>query len=571
MNRLKYIAIVLIGCMFAACQKEDFLDRYPLDAVTEPVFFKTPGDLKIYVNQFYDRSNFPVMDKHRGDVGTDIHINESVINPRFEGNRSVSNSAPGLNYINIRSVNYFFENYRKCEGDFKDYKQYVGEAYFFRAMFYFNLLKSFGDVQWISTVLTTSSPELFGTRTPRNIVADNVIADLDSAALHLSADKDNGHSRINKWIALLFQSRVALYEGTWEKYHNGTPFGVASPNAPQYFNKAIEASSKVMDSGLYDIYSTGKINSDYNDLFGLRDYSTNIEVMFWSKMNLALGIHSHSKLAALETPAGYGITKEMADSYLTIDGKPIAKSAQFKGYDNITLEVENRDPRFAQTVFTPALPWLIEANGTVRNWQEIYSKMYSNSAHSSGTGYVRRKDYNPNAVYHHVNFEESPSIQYRYAEILLNYIEAKAELGQITQGDIDKTIKKLRDRVGMPNLILNNIESDPNWEFPTLSPVINEVRRERKVELALEEFRWDDIARWAAADELIVGKRPKGAKASQFTIPPVLPTDANGFLDPYKNVLPNGYGFKLDRDYLNPIPQNQITLNNKLTQNPGWQ
>ncbi|GEO06014.1 hypothetical protein AAE02nite_36780 [Adhaeribacter aerolatus] len=569
MHRLKYILIILLGGLLAACQKEDFLDRYPLDAVTEPVFFKTPNDLKIYMNQYYNRSNFPVMEKGKGDVGTDIYITESSINPRLEGSRSI-NSAPGLNYTNIRSVNYFFQNYKKCEADFKEYQQYVGEAFFFRAMFYFNLLKSFGDVQLVESVLTTSSPELYGTRSPRNIVADKIISDLDSAALYLSANKSNGHDRINKWIALLFQSRVALYEGTWEKYHAGTKFGVAAADPAKYFNKAVEAASSVMNSGLYDVYLTGKPNQDYNDLFGLRDYSTNKEVLFWTKMNLSLGIHSHSKLYRLETPEGFGLTKQLADSYLSKDGKPISKSPLFKGYDNIILETENRDPRFIQTIFTPGSPWYIEANGAIRNWQEAYAKLYSNSTYSSGTGYVRRKDYNPTVAYHHLNFEESPTIQYRYAEVLLNYIEAKAELGQITQADIDKTVKKLRDRVGMPNLELANIETDPNWEFPALAPVINEIRRERKVELALEEFRWDDIARWAAADELIVGKRPKGAKVSQFTNKPALPTDENGFLDPFKNALPTGYGFKLDRDYLNPLPQHELTLNNKLVQNPGW-
>ena len=99
----------------------------------------------------------------------------------------------------------------------------------------------------------------------------------------------------------------------------------------------------------------------------------------------------------------------------------------------------------------------------------------------------------------------------------MNYAEAKAELGTITQGDIDISIKKLRNRVGMPNLTLAGIPTDPNWDFPTLSPVINEIRRERKIELCLENLRLDDIMRWAAADELIIGKRPKGATKSQFT------------------------------------------------------
>jgi hypothetical protein len=177
--------------------------------------------------------------------------------------------------------------------------------------------------------------------------------------------------------------------------------------------------------------------------------------------------------------------------------------------------------------------------------------------------------YNPDVRFHVQQYEETPSILYRYAEVLLNYIEAKAELGSITQNDIDLTIKKLRDRVAMPNLILANISVDPNWDFPALSPIINEVRRERRVELVGEGFRWNDIARWAAADELIVKKRPKGFLASQIAQNP-FPVDQNGFLDPFKNAIPNGYGFKVNRDYLSPIPENEIVLNPKLNQNPGW-
>lgn len=570
MKRLNYIFYIAVVSIFLTACQDDLLDKYPLDAVTEPVFFKTPNDLEIYVNQYYNRGNFPIMDKGRGDAGTDVYISEGWINQRFEGTRTI-NSAPALSYGNIRSVNYFFENLNKVEAEFEEYQQYVGEAHFFRAMFYFNLLKSFGGVPWVEEVLTTSSPELYAPRAPRNVIADNIIADLDSAATYLTADKTDGASRINRWIALLMQSRVALYEGTWEKYHNGTVFGVASPEVDKYLNKAVAAAEEVMNSGLYDIYSTGNPQQDYHDLFALRDYASNKEVMFWTKMDLDLGIHSHSKLYRMETPEGYGITKEMADSYLAADGRPIATSPLFNGYADVETESQNRDPRFEQTIFTPDAPWKIQTTGTVLPFQELYNDLFSNSTNSSGTGYIRRKDYNANMAYHHLNFEETPSIQYRYAEVLLNYIEAKAELGTITQGDIDITINKLRDRVGMPHLQMASIETDPNWEFPALSPIINEVRRERKVELALEDFRWNDIARWAAADELIVGKRPRGTTAAQFPNTPVLPVDENGFLDPYKNALPGGYGFKLDRDYLNPLPQGELILNENLEQNPGWQ
>ena len=569
MNRLRIILFSFIAIAIAACEKGGHLEKYPLDAITAPVFFKTPNDLKLYVNQYYDRSNFPIMDKGRGDVGTDIYISETSVNTRFQGIRTVNN-APALNYSGVRSINYFFANYHNVEADFEAYKQYVGEAHFFRAMFYFNLLRTFGDVQWIDKVLTMESPELYEARAPRNIIADKIVADLDTAVEYLSAEKTNGYTRINKWIALLYQSRVALYEGSWEKYHAGTAFGVADASPNRYFEKAVAAAEQIMASGLFDIYATGHPGSDYNDLFGLRDYSTNPEVMFWTKMDRDLGIRSHSKLYRMETPEGYGITKEMADSYLCADGKPIGKSDLFKGYSNLTVEAEGRDPRFRQTIFIPDAPWMVAPDGTVRTWQEVYDRLYTNSTNSSATGYMRRKDYNPNSVYHDLNFEETPSIQFRYAEVLLNYIEAKAELGQATQTDIDNTIKKLRDRVGMPNLLLDAIDADPNWEFPALSPLINEIRRERKVELALEDFRWNDIARWAAADELIIGKRPMGARAAQFPNKPALPVNAAGFLDPFANAVPGGYGFDADRDYLDPLSINELTLNPALGQNPGW-
>lgn len=122
----------------------------------------------------------------------------------------------------------------------------------------------------------------------------------------------------------------------------------------------------------------------------------------------------------------------------------------------------------------------------------------------------------------------------------------------------------------MPHLDMASITTDPNWNFPDLLPVINEIRRERHIELVSEGLRAFDIKRWAAADELILGKRPKGFKASQLTKNPY-PVDANGFLDPYQKQIPNGYGFKLDRDYLDAIPKTQIELNPNLTQNPGWQ
>jgi hypothetical protein len=260
----------------------------------------------------------------------------------------------------------------------------------------------------------------------------------------------------------------------------------------------------------------------------------------------------------------------MADSYLCNDGRAISGNPLFQGYTTLTDESQNRDPRFKQTIATPDAIRFYHLDGSIEYWSDFYSnQINTSSASGCPAGYVSHKGYNPDEIYHDIRYEDTPDIVYRYAEVLLNYAEAKAELNSITQADIDQSIKKLRDRVGMPNLILADIAVDPNWEFPDLSPTINEIRRERKVELVIEGYRWDDITRWAAADELIVGKRPKGFMASQISTNPY-GVDENGFLDPYRAALPNGYGFVTGRDYLYPIPPEELVLNPNLGQNPGW-
>jgi starch-binding outer membrane protein, SusD/RagB family len=563
-------ALILI---FNACDK-DFLDRSPLDQVGSVDYFKSPADLKTYVNQFYTRSNFPIFREHGGDFGTDNAITINV-SRSLEGTYTLDD-AGSISFGSVRSINYFFDNYKKVEENatIGEYQQYLGEAHFFRALTYFFLLRNYGDIQWLTTTLGTESPELTKPRDSRSIVADNMIADLDSAVMYLSEDKTDGASRINKWMALLIQSRLALYEGTWEKYHSGTPFGASSADPDKYFNKAVEASTAIMNSGLFDIYSTGNTNSDYHELFILRDYSSNNEVMFWRKFDNILGKGEASFRNQPnhqgEWPYDYTYTKELADAYLCTDGDPISVSPLFQGFASLATEVQDRDPRFYQTIATEDIPWFIYEDGSIDYWGEtVYDWFNTSSQYNAPCGYVNRKGYNPLKVYHIPQYEETPGIVYRYGEVLLNFAEAKAELGSISQADIDLSIKKLRDRVGMPNLDLSSITADPDWDFPALSPVINEIRRERRVELAAENLRMFDLHRWAAMDELIVGKRPKGFLASQIAVNPN-PVDGDGFLDPYATVLPSGYGFDINRDYLNAIPKDQLLLNPNLTQNPGW-
>lgn len=574
MKNIKIITGVLVVLVLSACRK-DFLDRRPLDEVGAFDYFKTPKDLETYVNQFYISALFPISEQYGRDYNSDNAVSTNF-NEILAGTRTLDD-AGAISFARVRSVNYFFDNYKRIEGlaAFDDYKQYVGEAFFFRALIYFDLLKGWGDIQWFTSVPGTESPELLQQRDPRNVVADNIIKDLDSAALYLQAAKTDGASRINKWMALLIQSRVALYEGTWEKYHAGDPFGVPNPQPEKYFNKAAEAATKIMESGVYSLYSTGSFTTDYYDLFGKqRTYASNTEVMFWKKYDNGLGKGEAAFRREVNymqrNPYEHSQTKELADSYLCTDGNPISGNSLFKGYANIGLEMQNRDPRFYQTFGMPGQTWAIASNGDITKYDALYAILNQGIQYYSPSGYVLRKGYDAREQYQVPQYEETPGIIYRYGEVLLNFAEAKAELGTITQDDIDKSIKLLRDRVGMPNLVLSSITTDPEWDFPTLTPIINEVRRERRIELASEGLRFDDIMRWAAADELIVGKRPHGFKAAQLAVNPY-PVDADGFLDPYQQKLPNGYGFKIGRDYLNAIPKDQLLLNPSLVQNPGWE
>ena len=560
--------------VFTSCN-DDFLDRTPLDEVASEVYFTKPKDLETYVNQYYTNAFFPKYANHGSDFDSDDQFFANSIDMRLQGTRTITSTGT-IDFGTVRSINYFLNNYQRVaeNNQFNTYKQYVGEAYYFKAVAYFTLLKNYGDIQWLDKDLGTSSPELYDSRTPRNLVVDRILSSLDSATLYMSEDKGTGAGRVNKWIALLMQSRIALYEGSWQKYHQGTAFGTANADPNKYFTKAMDAAKKVMDSGKYSIYSTSNPSTDYRNLFTLRDYSGNSEVMFWRKYDndLSRGDNGfiNDRNLRMATPSNKTITKQFADSYLCTDGKPISSSNLFQGYNTIQQEVTNRDPRMKQTIATPDQVWKILANGTTQNWSEVYSKLNQNTDYYAPTGFIIQKGYDPNVLYHVQQFEETPSILFRYAEVLLNYIEAAAELGVVTQSDVDLTIKKLRDRVAMPNLVISNITTDSNWDFPTLSPLINEIRRERRIELMGEGFRWNDIARWAAADELIVGKRPKGFKGSQITSQ-LIPLDENGFLDPLRTSHPTGYEFKLNRDYLNSIPISEIVLNDKLTQNPGWE
>ena len=350
-------------------------------------------------------------------------------------------------------------------------------------------------------------------------------------------------SRLSKYAALALKSRICLFEGTWRKYRN-------LENADKYLRASVEASEKIINSGNFDVYSTGDVENDYHSLFNQQDYSNNKEAIFYSVYIADKRMHNRPR--ALRE-AGTGMTKDFVESFLCKDGKPIALSSVYKGDVKFMDEFENRDPRLKQCIYTPDRPIAILADG---------SEEYENSpvfSVQTFTGYRLYKMYSPLAIDNEYERCTLDDLIYRYGEVLLNYAEAKAELGECDQVVLDKTINKLRDRVGMDHLKVDVGFIDPNWPKweISVSPLINEIRRERRVELACEGLRWNDLCRWKAGKLLENIKTYLGARDPE--------TNEYRILYPTKTRIWN------DRLYLRPIPTDEFTYNPNLKpQNPGW-
>lgn len=578
MKYTTFIALICITVFSLSCS-DDLLDKLPEDEISPEAYWKTPNDLALFLNQFY--TTFPVHSGFNGGIfefdNNSDNLADIFINNRFVGNTTIAPTSDGnWNYSLIRSVNFYLENSGTAVGEQSLIDHYDGEAYFFRAMFYYNLLRRYGGVPYIDKTLNTDSPELFSPRMPRNELATKIVEDLDRAIAKLKPKSSTEAFRVHQGMALSLKSTVCLYEGTWEKYHNDDVFAAPVNESAKFLQWAVEAAETLIDQGEYSLYNNGT-SKTYWDLFNQVDYSGISEVMFWKKYNLSDGVSHHVGHYLPHTGSGTGVTKSLVDSYLAIDGQPIAVSPLYSSSQesSLTTIVKDRDPRLAQTIATPGD--LLTVNSGIPNEIFEFPTFRGNNEITNTTGYQIYKG----GITDNAQRTDSwtGAIIYRYAEVLLNFAEAKAELGILTQDDLDKSINLLRTRVGMPALSVSPV-ADPNKAFPELSDIINEVRRERRVETALEGKRFDDLMRWAAADELIVGKRLLGFKIigsdmeTEFSdeINSSILVNSSGYIDPYMNVIPTGYGFKLGRDYLSPIPTEQIVLSQgNLLQNPGWE
>ncbi len=560
---------------------DNFLDRPPQINITEESFWQNTQDMETFLNQYY--AMFPTYGTYDAgaywlDRSTDNLI-PTTYNARLAGLTVTPTSGSNLYYVNIRSVNYFLEKSEEMDLPDNEKNPYIGEGLFFRAWYYWDLLKEYGGVPWIDKVLTTSSPELYSSRADRSEIAAHILEDLDKAIEYLKPANEAVAFRLNKEIALAFKSRVALFEGTWEKYHNGSKFAASNNRSDYFLDEAMQAAKAIMDGKYgtsYQIYSTGDIEKDYMNLFNQDDLQNNPEIMFWRKYSADLKFTHNCQRYVGILAGDFGISKALIDSYLCSNGRPIHNSDGLYKGDALPYSVfENRDLRLRQLTFVKGDPITIENGDTIKIFER--APLHLAGENFCTTGYQLKKGSSPentNKVQTTDQTSITAYILFRYAEVLLNYVEAKAELGTLTQEDIDLTINTIRDRIGMAHLSLDNIAEDPAWDFPELSPIINEIRRERRIELACEGFRWNDLRRWKG-DRLITGVKPLGIKYNQNDYPELVIgknvyLSADGYVDPYATSLPNGWQFNPERDYLSPLTLEELMLNTNLKQNPGW-
>lgn len=549
----KILYTLLIGAFtLSSCQK-DFLERPPLDELVDETFFKTEDQLLLALNGCYAyiKGKNTVDMENLGDntLNSSQNDNLRISTGNFNSDLGVLNSEWTSAYDGIRRCNAFLENYQKAEGRQTVKDAYAAEVRFIRAYLYSYLTLFFGDVQLIKKTLLITDPEVMGTRNKRTEVVDFILTELQDASVNMPLTQTGATlGRATKGAALALKARVALYN--------------------QRYSVAEKAAKDVMDLGIYQLYNAGTPATTYNDFFtykGKIKNSANKETILARIYSAeALAYHNMSREAQVPDQASrWNPTKSLVDAYLCSDGLPIDKSPLYKETSYADV-FNNRDPRMKQTILAPGAAWGGRQDGrneaSTANWGTYTTpKFISNKLGSvTITGYYFTK-YVELSTVAQVSRDENDIHLIRFAEVLLTYAEAKLEQGTLTQADIDLTINKLRDRVGMKRMSIAELALN-GMDLRT------EVRRERRVELALEGQRYFDIIRWKQGS--LLAADVKGIKKSMAPRPSDvanLPADAQGYI-----IANSGRVFVSPKNDLWPISLTQLERNPNLGQNPGW-
>lgn len=662
-NRI-FIASALTFSL-SACS--DFLNKEPLSQGTEAIVFKTP--------EHFEQAAYYLYDLYGWDYNAmDRNLDISGLGSNGGGTAPESSGSWGGPYGQIRDCNILLEKAEEYAGDKNAISHAVGTAHFFRAWQYFKLLKTYGGVPIADHSLDLTDPTLQAPRNSRYEVANFIINDLKEAVKLLTKEKDipdADKGKISKEAAQSFLARVALYEGTWEKYvpsigydldGDGTNSGAGTakpegyPSVTELLTLAKTMSKDVIteaETGTFKLWNECDSLSYYY-LFNIDDAegnipnfkgkgkATNKEFIIYRKYDFNIAKPnkniSHTVIVGLAT----SISQQFGESFLCRNGLPIRISytgnmanaqnnPQFEGYKTFVGEYRNRDYRFISCTYIPDRTFWssrvedgrqLTATGkpypdpVFPQNDEVYNPgdpAYSSSCgvfkptlrnNSTASGYGSRK-YLIEGANRPSNTESADYPNLRLAEVHCIYAEATCELngGNISDEDLDFSINKNRARARvapLTNALIANVWDAGYWDYEQNKTVckkmnmLDEIRRERACELFGEGHRMDDLKRWGIAHINLVGQKlghyvlgtayetEKANSAQYFGEPCYYPEkyplrygiyEGTGKNDPdYGRSIandPTTLNF-IQRDYLTPLPLDQMRLNINLKQNPGW-
>lgn len=596
---MKKILLYAAGLMIVAagCKK---LEQEPQSNASKPAIFGSEQGLQLYSRSFYNNlpdANTVVRADNMGDYAARTDVPSFLTANGFGPTQS-----SGWSFTALRNINYFLENNNNPAIAENVRKNYDGLARFFRALFYYDKVQRFGNVPWYgNTIAVYDSASLYKPRDSRQVIMDSVLADLNYAIDNITTT-DATRSLVTKYVALAYKSRICLFEGTFRKYH-GAPGGLADGlggTANSWLTEAADAAKRVMDEGGFGLNTNGGTDVSYRQLF-ISKQPVSKEIILSNVADATLNVLNDANW--YWTSATYGsrlsFTRTFVNTYLNIDGTPFTS---VPGYETkvFSEEVQNRDKRLQQTIRMGSYKRLVA--GTSQFAPPVFSYTY--------TGYQPIKWTLDDDYYDGGTRNDNSICLFRYAEVLLNYAEAKAESGTLEDADWAATIGALRSRAGItggltakPNMIDTYLQAN---YFPEISdPVILEIRRERGIELSWEGLRFADLMRWKKGELLTTpwkgfyvpslntpmdlnddgkndvlfyqGTAP--APISGVTFVNVSANLPNGSVNPQR--LSNNVSGELtwlnnvtrvweNKKYLYPIPTNDFNINPNLGQNPEW-
>ncbi len=568
---MKKTILLLAGtaaCLLTGCN--DMLDKDPRDTfINNSVFWSNTNAVESYTNKFYDNYvgysqngsfgwyYFKSLGDDQGNSGFDNWLFTTV----------PSTSAYWTDgFKEVRRANYVINNVAASAMSDADKTYYTAVARLNRAWQYYQLVREYGDVEWLGEVIADPDDgHVYGERTPRDVVIDSVRCDLDYAVEHLPTVADK--TKWSKHMALAMLSDVCLYEGTFAKYRTQQDNGIApdAARAALYLKASADAADALIASGSY------RLTAQYGEVYHSDDLGNGTETIFYR--NYGKDLVMHCLIAwTCGSAEQYGLTKDAFDAYLFADGRPLATTTldkddratlNGKGNCSIAKALAVRDRRLGLTVDS-----IVSFKGN--SWARVNDEGVADAElMTSATGYTIRKYDNLTLdkyyrTYTYTNYTDAPL--YWYAVVLLNYAEAKAELGNATQADLDRSVNLLQARAGLPPLTLHP-DADPANNMG-VDNLLWEIRRSRRCELIADNwYRYWDLVRWHQLDKLDSNQYPNinlGANLASVG-------DVEVSLNEDKYIVVCNKKRKYDRKYyLFPVPTNELNLNPNNKQNSGW-